>query len=74
VGHPIAIHVGHENCTGFEKMNGVIKCKVLAPGSLYHPVLPYRLHNRLFFALCSTCAEELNQKNAIILMLKTEHL
>lgn len=42
-------------------MNGLIKCKVLPNNTLYHPVLPYRLHKRLFFPLCRTCAEELNQ-------------
>ena len=44
---------------------GFIKCKVLAPQSLYNPVLPLRLNaksgKKLVFSLCKTCAE--NQSN-----------
>lgn len=62
-GHPIAIHIGPLECAGFENMEGLIKCRVLAPRVLYHPVLPYRLHNRLMFILCRTCAEEARQED-----------
>jgi hypothetical protein len=36
---------------------GLIKCKVLPPRSLYHPVLPYRSGGKLKFALCRACCE-----------------
>jgi hypothetical protein len=46
----------------FEQMDkrpyeGIIKCKVLPPRRLYHPVLPARFNGKLVFALCRTCAE-----------------
>ena len=37
---------------------GLIKCKVLPPTNLYHPVLPYKTNNKLMFPLCRTCAEQ----------------
>ena len=40
---------------------GLVKCKVLPPRGLYHPVLPYRVKcqqaEKLMFPLCRTCAE-----------------
>ena len=62
VGHP-------ENIFNLEKFNkdwyGLIKCKVLLPRGLYHPVLPYRVEcdqtEKLMFPLCRTCAENKNQ-------------
>lgn len=35
-----------------------IKCKIVPPYGLYHPVLPYRLTDELTFPLCPTCMEE----------------
>lgn len=40
---------------------GIVKCKVLPPRSLYHPVLPYRSDNKLLFPLCRTCADKKSQ-------------
>lgn len=40
---------------------GVIKCRILAPRKLYHPILPHRVDKKLFFALCRTCADTTNQ-------------
>ena len=44
---------------------GLIKCKVLAPRKLYHPVLPQRIkvdsYEKLIFTLCKMCAETRNQ-------------
>ncbi|KAF4518576.1 hypothetical protein B566_EDAN015731 [Ephemera danica] len=37
-------------------MEGIIKCKILPPTDLFHPVLPFRINDRLMFALCRTCA------------------
>lgn len=41
-----------------ENIEGIIRCKVLPPKKLYHPVLPMKLHNKLLFILCYTCALE----------------
>ena len=40
-----------------DRVEGLIKCKVLPPQNLLHPVLPYRTRNKLLFPLCRTCAE-----------------
>ena len=37
---------------------GLIQCDVLAPRGLYHPVLPFKCHNKLMFALCRTCSQD----------------
>jgi hypothetical protein len=44
------------------KTEGLIKCQVLPPKRLYHPVLLFRHHNKLLFCLCRTCAVELNRE------------
>ena len=38
---------------------GMIKCEILQPSFLFHPVLPYRANGKLMFSLCRTCAESL---------------
>ncbi|XP_072030691.1 uncharacterized protein [Amphiura filiformis] len=40
---------------------GLIRCTVLPPRYLFHPVLPARCHGKLMFALCGTCMEEKRQ-------------
>ena len=40
-----------------ERVEGLIRCRVMPPTSLYHPVLPYRSRGKLLFPLCRTCAE-----------------
>ncbi|XP_068684293.1 uncharacterized protein [Montipora capricornis] len=40
---------------------GLIKCDILPPTFLFHPVLPYRANEKLMFPLCRTCAETLQQ-------------
>ena len=42
------------------QMEGLIKCTVVPPMDLYHPVLPYRWNKKLLFCLCRTCVEEHN--------------
>jgi len=39
---------------------GLIKCCILPPRTLYHPVLPFRCNNKLLFCLCKACAIEQN--------------
>ncbi|XP_048514299.1 uncharacterized protein LOC125501746 [Athalia rosae] len=63
VGHP-KVHVG-DSCktlTGPDNANldaveGLVKCVVLPPQNLYHPLLPVRMHGKLMFPLCRTCCE-----------------
>ncbi|KAK4880439.1 hypothetical protein RN001_008585 [Aquatica leii] len=60
VGHP-KIHVGNDVCKqlSLDVVEGIIKCTVLPPTSLYHPVLPCRMHGKLMFILCRVCGENM---------------
>ena len=58
VGHPEIIT---ENFDDVSSYFGLIKCTVLPPRGLLHPVLPYRTQNKLMFPLCKTCADTLNK-------------
>ena len=59
VGHPIIFTENiHPDITRYF---GLIQCDVLAPRGLYHPVLPFKCHNKLMFALCHTCTQETQQ-------------
>jgi hypothetical protein len=61
LGHPV-IHVG-DACQDIEAMlrkEGFVKCTILPPRRLYHPVLPFRCNNKLLFCLCRPCAIERN--------------
>ncbi|XP_015589341.1 uncharacterized protein LOC107264981 [Cephus cinctus] len=66
VGHPV-VYIDEEckQVTGddndISKVEGLIKCTVLPPRNLYHPVLPVRMHGKLMFALCRSCCDELHQ-------------
>ena len=59
VGHP---HLITENFGDVSDYYGLVKCTVLPPRDLYHPVLPYRCNNKLVFPLCRSCAEEKQQQ------------
>ena len=41
-------------------MEGLMKCTIVPPKNLYHPVLPYRCNKKHLFCLCSRCAREQN--------------
>ena len=59
VGHPEIIIKDFKEVSSYY---GLIKCTVLPPQRLYHPVLPQRFSNgKLTFTLCRTCADETNQ-------------
>jgi len=61
IGHP-TIHIG-DACADTEsclKMDGLMKCAVVAPKNLYHPVLPFRHNKKLLFCLCRSCVLEQN--------------
>ena len=53
VGHPTVILKDFKNVNDYY---GLIKCKVLPPRDLYHPLLPVKVDNKLMFPLCYTCA------------------
>lgn len=55
-GHPEIIT---ENFNDISEYFGLVKCTILPPQNLYHPVLPCRIRNKLFFPLCLTCALEM---------------
>ena len=55
VGHP-KVYVGEEGCLEFigninniDKADGLIKCDILQPRNLYHPVLPVKMYGKLIF-------------------------
>ncbi|XP_028408798.1 uncharacterized protein LOC114531373 [Dendronephthya gigantea] len=58
VGHPIIIT---ENFRDISTYFGLIKCTVLPPRGLFHPVLLYRVPGKLLFPLCKACAISFNQ-------------
>ena len=49
IGHPRIIT---ENFDDISAYFGLIKCTVLPPRGLFHPVLPYRTQGKLMFPLC----------------------
>ncbi len=55
MGHPVILsEPGH---TDLSQFFGLVKCRVLPPYELYHPVLPYRSGGKLTFPLCRSCVE-----------------
>lgn len=55
VGHPTIIT--QPEGTDISGYCGLVKCVVVPPHNLYHPVLPYRCGGKLTFPLCRTCVE-----------------
>ena len=62
VGHPEIIT---ENFKDLDMYEGPIKCKVLPPKGLFHPVLPCKMNGKLLFHLCKSCAEAQDQMPCI---------
>jgi len=60
VGHP-KVYVGADCQYDCLDREGIMKCKVLRPRKLYHPVLPYKCNSKLMFPLCSACVNTMNQ-------------
>jgi hypothetical protein len=57
IGLPL-IHVD-DDCLEMQDMlqkDGLMKCSILPPRHLYHPVLLFRCNKRLLFCLCRSCA------------------
>ena len=64
VGHPKVYHKGDKEMpTDMTTIHGLVKCTILPPRNLFHPVLPYRHNKKLTFPLCRSCVEELNQSS-----------
>ncbi|KYQ48649.1 Uncharacterized protein F54H12.2 [Trachymyrmex zeteki] len=55
VGEKYSALIGEAPNFNFEQITGLIRCCVLPPRELFHPVLPYRVNGKLLFALCRTC-------------------
>jgi hypothetical protein len=62
IGHPQVI-VGHDKCSAIDlsASSGLIKCSVLPPQNLFHPVLPLKMNNKLMFVLCRVCGDKMDQ-------------
>jgi len=60
VGHP-TIHLDCRDEQAMLAKEGLVRCTILPPRDLYHPMLPYRYNGRLLFCLCRTCAESRSQ-------------
>ena len=56
IGHPEFID--QTGTIDISKYYGLVKCKILPPYELYHPVLPYRYDSKLLFPPCRTCAQQ----------------
>ena len=54
-GHPTII--SQPDTTDISDYFGLVKCDILPPKGLYHPVLPLRQGGKLTFPLCRTCVE-----------------
>ncbi|XP_049826242.1 uncharacterized protein LOC126266383 [Aethina tumida] len=62
LGHP-TIYVGSAAWDiDLSTVDGMVKCKILPPAQLYHPVLPVRMKGKLMFALCNSCGESSQQQ------------
>lgn len=56
VGHPTVITENFASIDSRE-YHGLIKCKVLPPRRLFHPVLPLRGNGKLLMPLCKLCSD-----------------
>ena len=54
IGHPEIIT---ENFKELDEYFGIIKCSILPPQNIFHPVLPKKINKKLLFTLCDTCAK-----------------
>eukprot|EP00732_Lithocolla_globosa_P002361 Lithocolla_globosa_v1_NODE_1532_length_2509_cov_2.825998.p1 type:complete len:627 gc:universal NODE_1532_length_2509_cov_2.825998:42-1922(+) len=55
VGHPVIIT--KFDSLDISKHQGMIKCRILPPKNLYHPVLPIKEGEKLIFSLCFRCGK-----------------
>lgn len=58
VGHPKIYTENFKEISSTEHpYEGLIKCHILPPSNLFHPVLPHRSRGKLTFPLCRSCAD-----------------
>ena len=57
IGHPVVITENFAD--DISDYYGLIKCKVLPPQNLLHPVLPLKVNGKLTFPLCCACVESM---------------
>ena len=50
-----------ENIDDIDNYEGLVKCKVIPPRQLFHPILPCKVNGKLLFHLCKSCAETQEQ-------------
>ena len=62
LGHPKIIT---ENFDRLDSYEGLIKCKVIPPRKLFHPVLPCKMNGKLLFHLCKVCADSQSKEKCI---------
>ena len=60
IGHPSIITENFIQDWTKEDYFGVIKCRVVPPRKLFHPLLPFRCNGKLLIPLCRTCAEQMH--------------
>lgn len=60
INHPI-VYVGDAECRKLDLniTHGLVKCTIVPPQDLYHPVLPVKMNCKLMFILCRTCGEQM---------------
>ena len=61
IGHPIVITENFAD--DISEYYGLIKCKVLPPQNLIHPVLPVKVNGKMTFPLCHACVESLQTES-----------
>jgi len=60
-------HVG-DSCKDIEarlRMDGLIKCSIVLPEKLYHPVLSFRRNNKLMFCLYRACVHTASSEECV---------
>ena len=63
VGHP-KVYICADCPSDCLDREGIMKCKVISPRKLYHPVIPHKCNSKLMFPLCTICASTLNQDSS----------
>ena len=62
IGHPLILTEGFGATDSVHfRYRGLIKCSVLPPDRLLHPLLGAKINGKLVFALCPICAENMLQ-------------
>ena len=58
LGHPTIYSQENIDKDNIRQYCGLIKCKVLPPTNMYHPVFPQKCSQKLMFPFCRSCAEK----------------